>query len=168
MSPSKEQLLAQKRRADSLYMANARKQHDLISAIAREKVLAFAKEKEKFTAKGEKADSVTLVRLAMKGELGMFANSAAGKDTTYLLENDVFKLNISSRGGKICKVELKDYLTWDKHPLVLMDGDSLGFGLSFFANNRIINTNRLYFQPRTNISNSFIRYAGMITCSVTR
>ena len=28
-----------------------------------------------------------------------------------------------------------------------MDKDSLQFGLSFFSNNRIINTNRLYFQP---------------------
>ena len=147
MSPSKEQLLAQKRRADSMYMINVKKQHDLISAIAREKALGFAKEKEKLAAKGEKTDSVTLVRLSMKGELGVFANSAAGKDTGYVLENDVFKMNISSRGGKICKVELKDYLTWDKHPLVLMDGDSLNFGLSFFSNNRSISTNRLYFQP---------------------
>jgi len=147
MSPSQEQLLAQKRRADSIYMVKVAKQHAQITAIAREKALAVAREKEKFVARGEKVDSVTLARLTMKGELGVFANAAVGKDTFYTVENDVFRLTFASRGGKIGKVELKDYLTWDKKPLVLMDGDSLNFGISFFSNNRTINTNRLYFQP---------------------
>jgi len=147
MSPSKEQLIAQKRRADSMYVVNLQKQHALISAIAREKAISVSKEKEKFAARGEKVDSVTLVRMTMKGELGVFANAAAGKDTSYTVENDVFKLNFISRGGKIGRVELKKYLTWDKKPLILMDGDSLNFGLSFFSNNRTINTNSLYFQP---------------------
>jgi YidC/Oxa1 family membrane protein insertase len=147
MTPSQEQMLQQKRKNDSIYMANAQKQKALISAIAREKAISMAREKEKFEAKGEKVDSLTLVRLTLKGELGQFSNAGAGKDTFYTIENDRFRLNILSKGGKIGKVELKDYLTWDKKPLVLMDGDSLSFGISFFSNNRTINTNRLYFVP---------------------
>jgi len=147
MSPSKEQLIGQKRKADSMYMVNVQKQHAMISAVAREKAISVAKEKEKFVERGESVDSATLVRVTMKGELGVFANSAVGKDTSYTIENDVYKLKFVSRGGKISKVELKDYLTWDKKPLVLMDNDSLNFGISFFSNNRTINTNRLYFQP---------------------
>ncbi|MCX6286408.1 MAG: membrane protein insertase YidC [Bacteroidetes bacterium] len=147
MSPSKEQLIVQKRKADSMYMLNVQKQHALISAVAREKAISVAREKEKFVARGEHVDSTTLVRMTMKGELGVFANAAVGKDTTFTVENDVFKLKFISRGGKIGKVELKDYLTWDKKPLVLMDSDSLNLGISFFSNNRTINTNRLYFQP---------------------
>ena len=147
MSPTKEQLVEQKRKADSMYILNVQKQHSMISAIAREKAIAVSKEKEKFIARGEKVDSVTLVRMTMKGELGVFANAAAGKDKSFSVENDVFKLNFISRGGKIGRVELKKYLTWDKKPLVLMDSDSLNFGISFFSNNRTINTNSLYFQP---------------------
>jgi len=147
LSPSKEQLIAQKRKADSMYMINVQKQHSMITSIAREKAIAVSKEKEKFAARGEKVDSVTLVRMTMKGELGVFANAAVGKDTSYTIENDVFKLNFLSRGGKIGRVELKNYLTWNKKPLVLMDSDSLNFGISFFSNNRTISTNHLYFQP---------------------
>ncbi|MEI7491076.1 MAG: membrane protein insertase YidC [Bacteroidota bacterium] len=147
MSPSKEQLIAQKRKADSMYMLSIQKQHAQITAIAREKAIFVAREKEKFVAQGEHVDSATLTRLTLKGELGVFANAAVGKDTSYTVENDVFKLKFISRGGKIGRVELKNYLTWDKKPLVLMDGDSLNFGISFFANNRTITTNRLYFQP---------------------
>ena len=147
MSPSKDQLIAQKRKADSTYLVNLQKQHDLISAVAREKAIAIAREKEKFQAKGEKVDSATLVRMTLKGELGVFSNAAVGKDTSYVVENDVFKLHFVSRGGKIGRVDLKNYLTWDKKPLILMDGDSLNFGISFYSNNRTINTNRLYFEP---------------------
>lgn len=147
MAPSQEQLLEQKRKADSAYMVSVQKQKALISAVAREKALAIAKEKEKFESTGEKVDSLTLVRLAMKGELGAFSNAGAGKDTFYTVENDLYKLSFVSKGGKIGRVELKEYLTWDKKPLILLDGDSLNFGISFFSNNRTINTNRLYFQP---------------------
>ena len=147
MSPSKEQLITQKRKADSMYVLDLQKQHALISANAREKAIAVSKEKEKFVAHGEKVDSATLVRMTMKGELGVFATAAAGKDTSYTIENDLFKLKFISRGGKVGRVELKKYLNWDKKPLVLMDSDSLNFGISFFSNNRTINTNSLYFQP---------------------
>ena len=147
MSPSKEQLLAQKRRADSMYMQNMQKQRSLISAVAREKAIAVSKEKDKLAARGETVDSATLARMTMKGELGVFSNAAVGHDTFYTVENDVFKLKFISRGGKIGQVVLKDYLTWEKKPLVLMSPDSLNFGISFFSNNRTINTNRLYFEP---------------------
>ncbi|MFZ4520383.1 MAG: membrane protein insertase YidC [Bacteroidales bacterium] len=147
MSPSQEQLLQQKRKADSIYLANQAKRESDIKSVARDRAINVAKEKEKVLATGKKLDSLTVLRLTMKDELGMFANAAVGKDTVYSIENDVFKLKISSLGGKISNVELKDYLTWDKRPLQLLHSDSLQFGLSFFSNNRIINTNRLYFQP---------------------
>ncbi|MEI7983463.1 MAG: membrane protein insertase YidC, partial [Bacteroidota bacterium] len=147
MSPSQEQLLQQKRKSDSLWLANQARRDSTIKANARSRALDAAKEKEKILASGKNLDSVTLLRMTMKDELGLFANSAVGKDTSFSIENDYFRLKIASLGGKISQVELKDYLTWDKHPLILLDKDSLRFGLSFFANNRIISTDRLYFQP---------------------
>jgi len=147
MSPSQEQLMEQKRKADSTYLANQAKREAEIKAIARERAIAVAKEKEKVMATGKKLDSVTVLRLTMKDELGLFANAAVGKDTAYQVENDLLRIRISSKGGKIASVELKEYLTWDKRPLALVNRDSLQFGFSFFSNNRVINTNKLYFQP---------------------
>jgi len=147
MSPSQEQQLALKRRSDSLYMVNKNRRDAEIRSMARSRAIEAAKEKEKVLASGKKMDSVTLLRMTMKNELGQFSNASVGKDTLYTIENEVFKIRIAALGGKIAQVELKEYLTWDKRPLLIADKDSLQFGLSFFANNRIISTNKLYFQP---------------------
>jgi YidC/Oxa1 family membrane protein insertase len=147
VSPSQEEILKQKRKLDSTYVANQAKREADIKALARDQAINLSKEKEKVLATGIKMDSVTLLRITKKDELGVFANAAVGKDTSYVIENDVFKLKISSLGGKISNLELKDYLTWDQRPLALVNKDSLQFGFSFFSNNRIINTNKLYFQP---------------------
>jgi len=147
MSPSQDELLKQKRKSDSLWLTNQARRDSTIRANARVRALEIALEKEKIKASGKTIDSVTLLRMNRKDELGLFANSAVGIDTSYTLENDLFRIKIAAQGGKIANVELKDYLTWDKRPLILLDNDSLHFGLTFFASNRIIHTDRLYFQP---------------------
>lgn len=147
VTPSHEELVAQRRKADSTFLAAQTKREADIKAIARHRAITIAKEKERLIAAGSKVDSLTLLRLTMKDELGAFAVAAVGKDTSYIIENDYLKLNISALGGIIDKVELKDYVTWDKQPLVLMGKDSLRFGFSFFSNNRVISTGKLYFQP---------------------
>ncbi len=147
MTPSKEQMTKMKRRADSTYVANQAKRLADIRAIARERAIAVAREKEKVLASGQQPDSLTVLRLTLKDELGPFANAAVGRDTSYVIENDVFRISISALGGKISGVNLKHYLTWDKKPLELVTRDSLHYGFSFFSNNRVINTNKLLFQP---------------------
>ena len=147
MKPSEEQLRQQKRIADSVFLANQSRQDSDAAALARQRVQQAAKQKDKVVSAGGKSDSLSVLKGSLKDELGVFSNAALGKDTAFSIENDVFNIKIASRGGKIAYVGLKDYLTWDKRPLVLMDKDSLKFGLSFFSNNRIINTDRLYFQP---------------------
>ena len=164
ISPSPEQMLNQKRPSDSIYMVNTVRRSTQIKALARERALENARERQKLIASGKSFDSTTLLRMSMKGELGIFSNSSAGVDSTFIIENDVFKLKIFALGGKIAGVELKKYLSWDKRPLILLDSDSLQFGLSFFSNNRIINTDHLYFQPywpnSLNQSRSHMRTTG--------
>ncbi len=164
MSPSQEQQLQMKRKADSAYLASQARRDSDIRALARDRALQMARQKEKVLATGQKLDSMTVLRLTMKDELGAFANAAVGKDTSFSIENDVYTIKIAARGGKITQVELKDYRTWDQRPLLLLDKDSLEFGLSFFSNNRIINTNKLYFQPfwpdQKNNGQSMIKVTG--------
>jgi YidC/Oxa1 family membrane protein insertase len=147
MTPSQDQVLTNKRISDSAYMAKQAQRDSEIKALARARAIEAAAEKQKILASGKKIDSLTLARLTLKDEMGLFANAGVGVDTNYTIENDLFRLKIASKGGKVAQVELKEFLTWDKQPLILLDSDSLRFGFSFFANNRIINTDRLYFQP---------------------
>jgi YidC/Oxa1 family membrane protein insertase len=76
---------------------------------------------------------------------GDFAVSATGEKKFITLENDLIRLKISTLGGRPYSVELKKYQTHDSLPLILFNGDSTVFGLNFFAKNRSINTDQLYF-----------------------
>ncbi len=80
---------------------------------------------------------------------GAFAEAAAASKEFITLENDRIKLRISTLGGRPYSVQLKEYQTYDSLPLILFDGDSTVFGMNFFAQNRSINTNELYFTPGT-------------------
>ena len=78
---------------------------------------------------------------------GVFAPSAQGSDEDIVIENDVLKLSISSKGGRIVSAILKNYQTTDSLPLNLIDRDSSAFNIIFFSEgNRIVNTKDLYFK----------------------
>lgn len=65
------------------------------------------------------------------------------------LENDKIKLQISTEGGRICLVDLKEYRTFDSLPLNLWTKNQTSFGLNFYANNQLVNTEKMLFQPGT-------------------
>ena len=67
----------------------------------------------------------------------------------FTLENDKIKLNISTRGGRITTVNLKEYCTHDSLPLLLWQEQSSSFGMNFYARNQEINTERFLFVPST-------------------
>ena len=86
---------------------------------------------------------------------GVFAPSASGSDEDVVIENDLIKLSISPKGGRIVSAILKDYQTTDSLPLNLIDRDSSAFNITFFSEgNRIINTQDLYFQSIDKTENS--------------
>ena len=78
---------------------------------------------------------------------GPFGAASTGNDKPVVLENDLIKINISPKGGRIASVELKNYKTYDNKPLVLFEGEANKFGLLFGAAGKNINTNNLYFAP---------------------
>ncbi|MGD9993084.1 MAG: membrane protein insertase YidC [Salinivirgaceae bacterium] len=77
---------------------------------------------------------------------GDFAPAAQGERAFYTVENDLIKLQFSNKGGRIYSAELKNYKKFDGTPLILFSGDSTEFGLDFFAKNRSISTNNLFFE----------------------
>lgn len=65
------------------------------------------------------------------------------------LENDKIRLHISTQGGRIVYVDLKEYRTHDSLPLVLWKDGETSFGMNFYALNQEINTEKFLFTPST-------------------
>jgi len=79
---------------------------------------------------------------------GAFSSSVSGENSFINLENDKVKIELSTLGGRVYSVEIKDYQTYDSLPLILFNGDSNEFGLQFFTiDNKPIETKNLYFKP---------------------
>lgn len=80
----------------------------------------------------------------IKSSLGVFGQDSI-KETTFVIENKLIKVTLSSKGGTPESIELKKYKTIDYNntkdslPLMLWNKDKK-LGLNFYANNTTINT----------------------------
>ena len=152
MSPSKEELAEQKRVQDSIRQARLEQMALDSMRIAEEKAAQLAAMPSD-TVQPEATDSLSLAQQeqnAMRDKFGIFAVASQGEEQTWTIENKLQKLTFSSKGGFLKQVELKDYKTYDSLPLISFDPETAKFDLSFFAQNRIVNTSQFYFQPYMN------------------
>ena len=78
-------------------------------------------------------------------QYGIFAVGAVGEKQQLIVENDYSKFTFSSKGGQIESVELKEFLTYDKKPLMLFDKTSSQRLLRLPTTKGIINISDLYF-----------------------
>ena len=134
--------------------------------IKRDSLELFRQEMEKEIQAKAEAEKLTLETVPvteaitelqktenLKNLYGSFAEASVGENAFTTLENNLIKIKISNKGGRPYRVELKEYQTYDSLPLILFDGDSTIFGLDFFAQNRSISTNNLFFIPTTTKKN---------------
>jgi YidC/Oxa1 family membrane protein insertase len=152
MSPSKEELAEQKRVQDSIRQARLEQMALDSIRIAEQKAAQLAAMPSD-TVQPEATDSLSLAQQeqnAMRDKFGIFAVASQGEEQTWTIENKLQKLTFSSKGGFLKQVELKDYKTYDSLPLISFDPETAKFDLSFFAQNRIVNTSQFYFQPYMN------------------
>lgn len=77
-----------------------------------------------------------------------FSHLTAGREKVLRITTDLYSAEISTRGGLLRKWELRKYLTWDKHPVHLLDYEAGGDLSMLFtsADGRLVNTRSLYFQ----------------------
>jgi len=76
-----------------------------------------------------------------------FGVATVGSEQFVTLENQELRIKLSNHGGRVYSVELKNYKTFDKKPLILFDGDNNQFGLVLNIPGKNINTKDLYFTP---------------------
>ncbi|MEA3477264.1 MAG: YidC/Oxa1 family insertase periplasmic-domain containing protein, partial [Bacteroidota bacterium] len=150
--PSKEELEEQKRKQDSI--ARVYQQRQVQDSISRALMQERERETEELINQSKEVTPVPLDQGASSEpdweKHGVFTLASSGEDEFFVIENKLSKITLSSKGGRIYSVELKDYVTFDSLPLVLFDSDTSLFGLQFFASNRNIFTNDYYFIPYVN------------------
>ncbi len=142
--PSKEEIEAQKRRQDSIALVEAEKAKLLQQQLEQQ-------QQQQAIAENTNTLSDTLSTEQQSAQYasqyGVFGVVASGTEEFYTLENNLMKITFSNKGGRIYSVELKNYQTHDSLPLMLFDGPETQFSLNFFAQNRSIQTNQLFFKP---------------------
>ena len=153
MTPSKEQLAEQQRIQDSIRRVRLEEMAlDSMRQAEQQRQAAALAQLADSTATAE-MDSATIAQQkakVLRDKYGVFANAAEGAEQTFTIENKLQKLTFTNKGGFLKQVELKDYKTYDSLPLISFDPETALFDLSFFANNRIVNTSQFYFQPYLN------------------
>jgi YidC/Oxa1 family membrane protein insertase len=150
MTPSAEEMAEKQRVNDSIAAVKMTQQKAIDSLKNQEETAILTQSRqtvETVQTDEAAADEFSTDYASLKNSYDVFANSAVGPNKSYILENDLVKIEIGSKGGFIKNVILKNYQTFDSLPLSLFNPETSNFGLSFFVNSRVINTSGLYFQP---------------------
>ena len=141
--PSKEQIARNKQIKDSVELATKAAQV-AEEAKAAAKKLAIANDT---TAKVVVSDSI--LQLQKNSIYKDFSVATTGKAEVVTIENENIKAFISTKGGNVEKVILKNYKRYGKtEPLILFDKDSTSQYIQFeaYANNMRFSTDSFYFK----------------------
>jgi len=92
----------------------------------------------------------SLRKVAMAGSL---KNAATGNEQTTMIENDLVKVTLTNKGGKIKSVELKKYKSYDGTSVKLgAESDKIGYTINT-SNSTSAQTNDLFFTASPIINN---------------
>lgn len=134
-------------------LAREQRYNDSIALVQQQKAASEIAQKKQATAIAKDSLNSTDSTSVSTDAFGAFSASATGKEEFYTLENEVLKLTISSKGGRVYSATLKDYRTHDSLPLVLFTGAESNMGFTMVTNNnRVVNTSDLYFEKAGNVT----------------
>lgn len=117
------------------------RQRDSIARVETQKMALAAQEEKKAFQLSQDTLSVPTVDT-------LFSQDSL-EDKVITLENNLIKLHVSTKGGRISYVDLKEYRTHDSLPLVLSQSKESNFGLTFYAKDKKVNTEEFIFVPST-------------------
>lgn len=131
--PSKEEL-AQRRYQDS------------IRIVAQE-----AERKAEIQAQISEADNST----QNLDSSAVFYSATQGNESFVTLENNLMKLTLTNKGGRVYSGVLKEYNDQQGQPITLFDRNEMNMNFLFYNRNEAIETEDLYFQP-VNLTDSTV------------
>ena len=138
--PSEEEIAQRKRYNDSITLVQQQQQQ---AQLIQDSVRQMTANADSAVLQNDSAATALIADV-----YGDFSVSAAGEETFYTLENEVLKLVLSNKGGRIYSAELKEFKAQNDEPLILFDKQesSLNFLLTTL-NNRVVNSSDLFFEP---------------------
>jgi YidC/Oxa1 family membrane protein insertase len=89
----------------------------------------------------------SLLDLERQRKFGDLAPFTLGQEEDLILENEVVKITLSTKGGSIQEVLLKNYFSWKNEPLFLLDSAQTSLNYSLDTRLGPVNLNELYFVP---------------------
>ncbi|MGL4851502.1 MAG: membrane protein insertase YidC [Phocaeicola sp.] len=85
----------------------------------------------------------------------LFYSAAAGAEKQVVLENELVKLTLSNKGGRVTAATLKEYNGQDGNPLILFDEKDAQMNFAFEGKSENILTENLFFDP-INVTDSTV------------
>ncbi len=147
-APSEEERQEMQRRQDSIAAVQQADQQRIREA---ERTADSLNQTERELPTQENIDSPeqdSIREASLRDKMGFFASAATGDSDLITLESDIMKIKLSRQGGHIQSVELKEYQSWEKEPLILFSGEDNVFNIQFYSANRLISTSDLFFEPQ--------------------
>jgi YidC/Oxa1 family membrane protein insertase len=136
-APTEAEKLAQQRALDSLAQIEKNKNTSQQNTKAQPAIIDTSASDSLIN------DSIALTQNIQK--YGSLAPFAQGEKNYYTIENDYLVAKFTNKGARIVSVLLKKYKTWDKKELYLLDEDSSRFNLQLNIENKLVNTEDLFF-----------------------
>jgi len=133
-------------------IAAEKRYNDSIAFVEQNKVAPAGIAAKAVVSKDSLAVNDTTSKATSTDVFGDFSPASQGVEKFYTLENELVKITLSNKGGRIYSVQLKKYSTRDTTnkalPLILFNDQESSMGFTFVTNNnRVINSSALYFEP---------------------
>ena len=139
VAPSKEEMAERQRVYDSMVAANAEAQRIEDSIAA---------EKARMDSLAATGDTVLPGITRRVQDMGVFNAAAQGEAQSITVSNNLMTVEFNTLGGRVDRVVLKDYFTYDSNELVLITPSEENMNLIFSTeDNRVVNTKDLVFTP---------------------
>lgn len=132
--PSQQEIEAAKHKRDSIALVRKMEQHIIEAQEAARTATAEAE------IKAQETDAL---------QSTAFGQMVTGNQQFITLENALMRVKVSTLGGSVYSVELKEFKTYTQEPLILLGNDANVFGLQFWASNRNVETSKLFFEALT-------------------
>ncbi len=121
---------------------------DTTQAKTSSKIVQEQAESPKITEPTTAPDSV------LQEKYGIFGMGLKGEAKDILLENQDVKITLTSYGGKVKEVLLKNYVTFEKKPLILLDAQSSKTSLEVQSDKGNFDLHDLYYTVTENTKKS--------------
>ena len=149
--PTEEQIRAQKRYNDSI----AKVQNSMAKKNSSVTADALSQEEDEIlrlqTLAQQNDSARAVLDELIKGKYSSFSSSVSQESENFILENDVFKVNLSSKGAMVSQVTLKDYTTYGgKEKVKFFVDNAHHYGLHLALGASVVNTEDLNFKAFVN------------------